>query len=110
MAVMDYRTQDGLANYGFSIEYEDKSGWRVYIAFQPLCRAGDDGLHLPHQAVDCNGRRYINWPSKLDSLGDAKTVAALWAELIQRFWYTTTKGAATTTQPKTPIPGSRSSN
>lgn len=104
MAVMDYRTQDGLANYGFSIEHEDKSGWRVYIAFQPFCRTVDDDLDLPHQAVDCNGRRYINWPAKLDSLGDAKTVAALWAELIQSYCHTTVRGVAITTRAKTPIP------
>jgi hypothetical protein len=86
MVVMDYRTQNGLANYGFSIESHIECGWRVYIVFQPFCRVGDDDLLLPHQAVDCNGRRYVDWPSKLDSLGDAKTVAALWAELVQSYW------------------------
>jgi len=91
MAVMDYRTQDGLANYGFSIEYDAKSGWRVYIAFQPLCQADHDDPRLPHQAIDRNGRRYVDWPSKLDGLGDAKTVAALWAELIQSYWHATSK-------------------
>jgi len=94
MAVMDYHTQDGLANYGFSIEYDTKSGWRVYIVFQPFCRVGHDDLRLPHQAIDFNGRRYVDWPSNLDSLGDAKTVAALWAEHIQSYWHATAKQTA----------------
>ncbi len=84
MAVMDYRTQDGLADYGFSIEYHPDRGWRIYVIFQPLHRSPDEGIKLPHLAVDDNGRQYVDWPSKLDSLGEAKTVAALWAELIQR--------------------------
>jgi hypothetical protein len=91
MAVMDYRTQDGIANYGFAIEFQSDKGWRVYIIFQPFNHDHDHdhdhdhSLKLPHQSTDRTGRRYVNWPSKLDSLGDAKTVAALWAELIQRY-------------------------
>jgi len=27
----------------------------------------------------------VNWPARINSLGEAKTVAALWAELIQRY-------------------------
>jgi hypothetical protein len=27
----------------------------------------------------------VNWPARIDSLGEAKMVAALWAELIQRY-------------------------
>ncbi len=33
MVVRDYRTQDGLADYGFSIEFQSDVGWRVYIIF-----------------------------------------------------------------------------
>jgi hypothetical protein len=85
MAVMDYRTQDGLADFGFSIEFQSDIGWRVYTIFQPFHHDHDDNLQLPQQSIDRNGRRYVNWSSKLDSLGDAKTVAALWAELIHRY-------------------------
>jgi hypothetical protein len=35
MAVMNYRTQDGCADYGFSIEFEPDKGWRIYIVFDP---------------------------------------------------------------------------
>ncbi|MGH4008982.1 MAG: hypothetical protein ACRDTH_12640 [Pseudonocardiaceae bacterium] len=82
---MDYRTQDGLADYGFAIEYQPDGGWRVYIIFLPLHQDHDDSLQLPYQAVDRYGRRYVNWSSRLDSLGEARTVAALWAELIQSY-------------------------
>jgi hypothetical protein len=85
MAVMEYRTRDGLANYGFSIEFQQDKGWRVYIIFSPFHPGHDDILQLPYQSIDDNGRRYVEWSEKLDNLGDAKTVAALWAELAQRY-------------------------
>ena len=84
MVVMDYRTQDRLADYGFSIEFQPDVGWRVYIVFQPLPDHVDD-LQLPYQAIDRNRRRYVNWSAKLDNLAEARTVAALWAELIHRY-------------------------
>jgi hypothetical protein len=87
MAVLDYRTRDGLADYGFSIEFDPNVGWRVYIVFQPLYGDRDGSLQLPYQSTDGKGRRYVNWSPKLDSLGDAKTVAALWAELSHRHQY-----------------------
>ena len=85
MTVMDYRTRDGLAEYGFSIDFEPARGWRVYIILQPFHQGRDDSLSLPYQTIDCNGRRYVDWPEKLDSLGDAKTVAGLWAEEAHRY-------------------------
>jgi hypothetical protein len=84
MTVMDYQTRDGLAEYGFSIDYEPGRGWRVYIVFQPFQPDNDNNLTLPYQATDDKGRRYVNWSEKLDSPGDARAVAALWAEMVQR--------------------------
>jgi hypothetical protein len=81
---MDYRTRDGLAEYGFSLEFRRDIGWRVYIVFQPSCHNDAGNLQLPYQSIDGDRRCYVNWSSRLDSLGDAKTVAALWAELVQR--------------------------
>lgn len=83
MAVMDYQTRDGLAYYGFSIDYEPGRGWRVYIIVQPFHQGNGDSLKLPYQARDDTGRRYVDWSEKLDNLADAKTVAALWAEVAQ---------------------------
>ncbi|MGQ0716836.1 MAG: hypothetical protein ACT4NP_05865 [Pseudonocardiales bacterium] len=99
MAVMDYRTQDGLADYGFAIEFQQNGGWRVYIIFLPLHQDHDDSLQLPYQAIDRNGRRYVNWSSKLDSLGEARTVAALWAELIERYQRSQERRRATPASP-----------
>lgn len=85
MVVMDYRTQDRLADYGFSLEFQSDVGWRAYIIFQLSHQSHDNSLLLPYQSTDHNGRCYVDWPAKIDSLGDAKTVAVLWAELIQRY-------------------------
>ncbi|MGB7795321.1 MAG: hypothetical protein WBL53_03530 [Pseudonocardiaceae bacterium] len=85
MTVMNYRTQDGLADYGFSIEFQSGTGWRVYIIFRPFHQDYDDSARLPHQSTDSTGRRYVNWTGTLDSLGEARTVAELWAEMIQRY-------------------------
>lgn len=83
MTVMSYRTEDGLADYGFSIDFESGIGWRVYIGFTPAYP--DDHPQLPYRSIDRDGRPYVKWPSKLDNLGDAKAVAALWAEVIHRY-------------------------
>jgi hypothetical protein len=88
MVVMGYRTQDGLADYGFSIEFQSDVGWRAYIIFQLSHQDHDDSLLLPYQSPDRNERCYVNWPARIDSLGEAKTVAALWAELTQRYQHT----------------------
>lgn len=85
MAIMDYRTQDGLADYGFSIEFQSDAGWRIYIVFQFFRQGDDECTHVPYQAIDHDGRCYVNWSAKIDSLGDAKTVAALWAEITHRY-------------------------
>jgi hypothetical protein len=90
MIVMDYRTQDGLVDYGFSIEFRPDLGWRIYIVFQSCCQGLEEDTQSPYQAVDRHERRYVNWSAKLDSLADARTVAALWAEITHRYHYSTT--------------------
>ena len=85
MAVMEYRTQDRRAYYGFSIEYQPARGWRVYIIFDSFYTGGGDIPQLPYQSFDEDGRRYVTWRSKLDNLEDAKTVAELWAELVHGY-------------------------
>lgn len=81
MAVINYQTRDGLAEYGFSIEFVPDVGWRVYIVFQP--HGGSQ--ELPYQSIDNTGRHYVDWSVKLDNLGDARTVAELWAELAHDY-------------------------
>ncbi|MGH4006965.1 MAG: hypothetical protein ACRDTH_02135 [Pseudonocardiaceae bacterium] len=84
MAVMEYWTKDGLVDFGFSIEFQSGLGWRVYIIFDPFRRGHDHSLDLPYQSIDDDGRRYVDWSSRLDSLADARTVAGIWAELAYR--------------------------
>lgn len=93
MTAMDYRTQDGLADYGFSIEYQLDVGWRVYIIFEPFHQGHNDSLKLPYQSIDGDKRRYVDWSPKLDSLGEARTVAGLWAEVTQRYQRTQEQNA-----------------
>lgn len=100
MAVMGYRTQDGLADYGFSIEFQPDGGWRAYITFQLSPQGHDDSLLLPYQSIDHHGRCYVDWPARIDSLGEAKTVAALWAELIQRYQRTEKQGRDSNETPR----------
>ena len=84
MAVMDYRTRDGLATYGFSIEPHPGAGWRVYIMFIPSFQ-GNNIPNLPYEAVDDKRGHYVNWPAKLDSLAEARTVAGIWTELAEQY-------------------------
>jgi hypothetical protein len=51
MTVMDYRTRDGLAAYGFSIEPHPGAGWRVYIIFIPSYQSNKIP-DLPYEPVD----------------------------------------------------------
>jgi hypothetical protein len=81
MAILAYRTQDGLADYGFSIEFLPDIGWRIYIVLTP-CHQGDNEIpRFPYQSIDGNGRHYVDWSGKIENLAEAKVVAELWAEL-----------------------------
>lgn len=82
--VVVYQTRDGLADFGFSIEFESDIGWRVYVILDPFRRSRDHGLDLPYQSIDKAGRRYVDWSSKIQTLDEAKTVARAWAELAHR--------------------------
>jgi hypothetical protein len=54
MAVMSYRTEDGFADYGFSLEFGSSTGWRVYIGFTPV-HTGDDAPELPYESSIATG-------------------------------------------------------
>jgi tetratricopeptide (TPR) repeat protein len=69
-----YRTEDGLADYGFSFERRPNGEWRIYITSQPSYEGRDTSLHTTHRVSD--GRRhYVCWTAPLWKLKDAKTVA-----------------------------------
>jgi hypothetical protein len=88
MAILAYRTQDGLADYGFSIEFLPDIGWRIYIIFTPYHQSDNESHHherlkTPYQSIDDDGRHYVDWSGKIENLAEAKIVAELWAELTR---------------------------
>ena len=54
----------------------------MYILFDSFRKGQYNGPQSPYEALDNDGRRYVDWRSKLDSPADARKVAELWAELV----------------------------
>ncbi|HKS51991.1 MAG TPA: hypothetical protein VJS67_08990 [Pseudonocardiaceae bacterium] len=84
MVVMAYRTHDHIADFGFSLEYQPEIGWRVYVVFYHH-RINDRARRFPYQSVDRNGRHYVDWDGRIGSLGEARIVAELWAEIVKDY-------------------------
>lgn len=80
-----YRTKDGQADYGFSFEQQPDRSWRAYIINQPSYRGRPDDSHTTHRLISSDGRRYVCWSTTLQSLEQAKTVAARWADATQAY-------------------------
>jgi len=78
-----YRTRDGAADYGFSIE-RCGGEYRVYITRQPAYGRRDTSLDATHRLRD-GGRYYVCWTRPIRSVEDAKAVARAWAESTQRY-------------------------
>lgn len=79
-----YRTRDGRADYYFSFEEQSDGSWRAYIEQQPEYGSRPTGSHETHRLSD-GQRRYVCWTTSLESLEDAKHVAALWADSTQDY-------------------------
>ena len=79
-----YRTRDGQADYSYSIEQQRDGTWRVYIEGQPDYKGRDNDAHTTHRLSD-GGRKYICWTAPLQTLGQAKQVAAMWADATQKY-------------------------
>ena len=77
-----YRTQDGRADYVFSFEEQVDGTWLPFIVSQPSYNGRDTGLHATHRLTR-GDRYYVCWTKALESLADAKEVAALWADQTQ---------------------------
>lgn len=75
-----YRTRDGAADYGFSIEGPDDDR-RIFILNQPSYWDRDESAHPTHRLGD--ERKYICWDGKILSLRDALAIAARWADCTQ---------------------------
>ncbi len=79
-----YRTRDGGADYAFSIERKSNGDHRVYITSQPSYRGRNTSMDATHRLVDSQGY-YVCWTRTLNSLEDAKSVAAAWADKTQNY-------------------------
>ena len=79
-----YRTKDGRADFGFSFERESDGTWRAYIQSMPDYGSRDTSLHTTHR-LRSGGRYYVCWDSPLNSEREARSVAALWADLTQKY-------------------------
>ena len=80
----NYRTKDGNANYGFSIERLSNGNYRVYIDGQPSYGSRNTGFESTHRLSD-GGRHYVCWTGALKTLSEAKHVAARWADNTQQY-------------------------
>ncbi len=55
MAAMDGLTRDGLVDYGFSIQFQPDTGWRVYLSFVHFIMVTVTICICPSQSVDDKG-------------------------------------------------------
>lgn len=79
-----YRTKDGRADYGFSVERQGNGTYRPYITSQPSYCGRADDAHSTHRLTD-GGRQYVCWTHQLQSEAEAKQVAAKWADATQEY-------------------------
>ena len=79
-----YRTRDGLADYGFSLERQSDGAWRAYIESAPSygLRSGDQ--NLTHRLRD-GSRWYVCWTGRFETETQARAVASRWADRTQRY-------------------------
>ena len=81
---INYRTADGLADYGFSFEQTPQGVWRAYITSQPSYGSRNSSGHSTHRLTD-RGRYYVCWTPEPRTLDDLKQVVKLWADRTQRY-------------------------
>jgi hypothetical protein len=79
-----YRTRDGAADYAFCFEAIQDRGWRIHIESQPSYQDRPTDPANTQRACE-NDRYYIDWPRPIESLSDAKIVAAIWADKTQDY-------------------------
>lgn len=86
MTKVIYRTKDGRADYGFSLERQADGEVRAYITSQPSYAGREQDGHSTHRYTDSRDQRhYICFTGSLRSEADAKKVAAAWADRTQEY-------------------------
>ncbi len=86
----NYRTKDGRKDYKFSFEEQSNKEWRAYIEKQPSYDGRPSDVHSSHRYRKDN-RYYVCWTKPFESLDEAKTIAAKWAEATQKYIKTGTR-------------------
>lgn len=84
MDVMYYRTQDGLADYGFSFEPQPDGTWRAYVERQPSYGTRSTDAHSTHR-LSAGGRKFVCWTTAFRTEAEARAVAQRWADSTQRY-------------------------
>lgn len=84
MPEMYYRTRDGEADYKFSFEEQPEGDWLPFILAQPGYQGRDTACDPTHRLIE-RGRHYVCWTDPLDTLEDARAVAAMWADRTQEY-------------------------
>jgi hypothetical protein len=79
-----YRTSDGSFDYQFSFEEQNDGTWRPYILNQPSYNGRETDQHSTHRLAD-GSRNYVCWDRLLETLEEAKKVAAIWADKTQEY-------------------------
>lgn len=79
-----YRTRDGRADYQFSFEQQRDGTWKPFILSQPSYQGREDDAHSTHRLSDGH-RKYVCWTDPLQTLAQAKQVAAMWADATQEY-------------------------
>lgn len=79
-----YRTKDGQADYGFSLEEQNDGSLRAYVDSMPNYGSRSTSLHTTHRLTD-GGRHYICWNRNLYDEEDLKKVVAVWSDATQTY-------------------------
>lgn len=79
-----YRTKDGRADYGFTLEEQNDGSLRAYVDSMPSYGSRSTSLHTTHRLTD-GGRHYICWDRKIYNEESLKAVVASWSDKTQEY-------------------------
>lgn len=80
----DPRYQVGHLRFVFTFRELAPGSWRVYIDRQVDYGGRASDAHSTHRLSD-GGRVYVCWSERIPTLGDAKRIAATWAECTAHY-------------------------
>lgn len=84
---LDYRTSDGSLVIDFFILYcDDEIGWRIYIISDIDYKRQNTNGHATHRNhFDGDTYKSICWQGRLNTIEEAKAVAALWGDCTAKY-------------------------